>query len=383
MKKTIAGLLAAALPALSFGADLYLDYNGSTPGFGVNNSGGALTVDPTAVTWNTDSTGGGGGIISAVSSGDVLHFGLEGTGGILFNWQNYGSVSVGGIRTYQTSGSTASINRMQKPGGGQLQLNLSSGAVINTEKANSFYWDFATSGDFTKTGSQWLILADGGNKINGTATLSQGNLIVRGLGTLGTSSNVRMEGGQLRFDDNIDDAAGEQYINMGTLGGSGTIIRDGNANGLNSLTINNMGADMGNGNATDSINFGWGIAAAFVSGASTSMDISKNGAQIEQDQFTVDWESRALTLGGDLTVSLTAGSDALMVGDTFDLFSNTLLGSFDSISMPQLHSGLSWDTSDLAAGGTGTITVIPEPATIGLIGAFGSGLLFIRRRFMI
>jgi hypothetical protein len=361
MKKIITGLLAAALPALVFGADLYLDYNGAAAGFGVDNSGGALTVDPT------------------VSSGDVLHFGLEGTGGILFNWQNYGGVNVGGIHTYQTAGSTASINRMQKPGGGQLQLNLSSGAVINTEKANSFYWDFSTAGDFTKTGSQWLILADGGNKINGTATLSQGNLIVRGLNTLGTTSNIKLEGGQLLFDDNIDDAAGEQYITMGTLGGSGNVLRDGTANSINSLTINNMGADMGDGDATGQINIGWGAAATFLSGASSSMDISKSGASLDQDQFTIGWASRALTLGGDLTVSLTAGSDALAEGDTFDLFSNTLLGSFDNVYLPALSGGLEWNTSDLAEGGNGTISVIPEPATLGLVALFGGGIIAIRR----
>jgi hypothetical protein len=380
MNKHICGILAIALPVLSFGADLYLDYNGTVAGFGVDNSGGALTVDPTAATWNTDSTGGAGGTITTVSSGDMLHFGLEGTGGILFNWQNYGSVSVGGIHTYQTSGSTATINRMQKPGGGQLQLNLSPGAVINTERANSFYWDFSTSGDFTKTGSQWLILADGGNKINGTATLNQGNLIVRGLNTLGTSSNIRMEGGQLLFDDNIDDAAGEQYITMGTLGGSGNILRDGSANAINSLTINTMGADMGDGDATGQINMGWGAAAAFLSGASTTMDISKSGASLDQDQFLVGWASRALTLGGDLTVTLTAGSDALAEGDSFDLFSNTLLGSFDSITInATLADGLYWDTSDLTGGGAGTITVIPEPATLGLVALFGGGIMAIRR----
>ena len=29
------------------------------------------------------------------------------------------------------------------------------------------------------------------------------------------------------------------------------------------------------------------------------------------------------------------------------------------------------------------VTAIPEPATLGLLGAFGGGILFIRRRFMI
>ncbi|MDF7808371.1 PEP-CTERM sorting domain-containing protein [Pontiellaceae bacterium B12219] len=47
-------------------------------------------------------------------------------------------------------------------------------------------------------------------------------------------------------------------------------------------------------------------------------------------------------------------------------------------------------TQDLAFSGTDSgimtavqVRAIPEPATIGLIGAFGGGLLFVRRRFMV
>jgi hypothetical protein len=379
-QRVLAGVLALGLPAMSFAADLYLDYNGTAAGFGTT---GTLVVDPTATTWNTDSTGGAGGTIGTVSSGDVLHFGLEGSSGILFNWANYGGVSVGGIHTYQTTGSTAWINRMQKAGGGLLQLNLSPGAVINTEQANSFWWDFSTAGDFTKTGSQWLILADGGAKINGTATISQGNLIVRQTGTVNANSSVVLAGGELRFDDNIDDA-GATIVNMGTIGGSGQVTRDGTANAINNLTINTMGAAMGNADATDQIDFSWGAAAAFVAGASSTMEINKSGTTLDSDKVLIGWGGRALTLGGDLTVDLLAGSDALANGDTFDLFSDNLIGGFGSITInASLGSGLSWDTSELAAGGDGTLTVIPEPATIGMVVVFGGGMIWIRRKFMI
>jgi hypothetical protein len=56
---------------------------------------------------------------------------------------------------------------------------------------------------------------------------------------------------------------------------------------------------------------------------------------------------------------------------------NGLTADSTTISMSQVQGGM-------ILGGIQVVgTVIPEPATLGLIGAFGGGLLFIRRRFMI
>jgi T5SS/PEP-CTERM-associated repeat protein len=65
-------------------------------------------------------------------------------------------------------------------------------------------------------------------------------------------------------------------------------------------------------------------------------------------------------------------------GDEFDLLNFADLdGAFDHIRLPDLAPGLAWDTSGLYA--TGTIGVVPEPATLSLL-ALGAAAAFARRR---
>ncbi|MDF7808806.1 PEP-CTERM sorting domain-containing protein [Pontiellaceae bacterium B12219] len=84
------------------------------------------------------------------------------------------------------------------------------------------------------------------------------------------------------------------------------------------------------------------------------------------DSVTV-WQNPDLTGSGDPTGGVTVGGVDM---------------SFDRISFARynVNDALAWD--EVRMGDTFT-DVIPEPATLGLISAFGSGLLFCRRRFMI
>ena len=76
---------------------------------------------------------------------------------------------------------------------------------------------------------------------------------------------------------------------------------------------------------------------------------------------------------------VTASGDSLAMGDTFNLFdSPTFAGSFSTVTLPALNDpGLAWDTSNL--GVNGTLAVVPEPATAGLL-VGGLGILLGRRR---
>jgi hypothetical protein len=66
--------------------------------------------------------------------------------------------------------------------------------------------------------------------------------------------------------------------------------------------------------------------------------------------------------------------------------------AFNTLTLQDNKAAL-WDNIRFATGGTdaedltavlgGSVMTIPEPATLGLIGAFGGALLFIRRRFAI
>jgi hypothetical protein len=82
--------------------------------------------------------------------------------------------------------------------------------------------------------------------------------------------------------------------------------------------------------------------------------------------------------GGALDVSLLGGFQPSL-GDEFDILNfSSASGSFDTMSLPELASGLQWDMSNLYA--AGNLTVVPEPAGILLLvcGSFVFG--FIRRR---
>ena len=84
-----------------------------------------------------------------------------------------------------------------------------------------------------------------------------------------------------------------------------------------------------------------------------------------------------LALGGTLDVELIYGFRP-QAGQTFDILNfdpAALSGEFDAIDLPDLGGGLSWDTSNLYA--TGAIGVVPEPATLALVGL---GLLAVIRR---
>ncbi len=87
------------------------------------------------------------------------------------------------------------------------------------------------------------------------------------------------------------------------------------------------------------------------------------------DQLDISGQA---TLDGTLDVSLIDGF-APSAGDSFQIFNGRTSGSFDQLDLPSLSSGLSWNTSQLYA--TGTISVVPEPGTLALLGAAGAAML--------
>jgi len=136
-------------------------------------------------------------------------------------------------------------------------------------------------------------------------------------------------------------------------------------------------------------------------GGAGNMEVEFN--TFANNQFTLDVEGGGTTLSPAAILDQDdfAGAIPLSVEVTWD-FANNLMSydvtgsATDSQSIAADLSGITSINNFRPRGGTmqadGTYldldtitieTVIPEPATLGLVAAFGGGILFIRRRFLI
>lgn len=81
---------------------------------------------------------------------------------------------------------------------------------------------------------------------------------------------------------------------------------------------------------------------------------------------------------GTLQVDLINAYQPLL-GDAFDLFEGDLAGEFDTVAVPTLGSGQSWDMSALYS--SGTLAVVPEPSTVAaLVSMAALGMMLVWRR---
>lgn len=373
MKKSI--LTTAVLVAIATGvqaADQWAG-DGTTDPISIS---GTMDWDTTSSVW-LDSNAGGG-TYGTWANGNTAVF--SGDAPIITVTD---AISVGDI--YREA--DAAVNDdgrmdLRTTGSGSLTFN---NTTIATRDTPAYSWGTVArqfnlgAADVAGNTTVWggnIILGDGVNRflLTGTQTISAGSSI-----TAATAGNVIRLASSVQTDfsnleltldgtqfQNWNTGAGAD-ITVGALNGSGTIdISAAQATTINSISV---------GDATTIGALSGDMAVTMGSGTHSFDLLSLSGVNTA-DKLA----GSSAAFGGDLVVSLLAGSDALENGDSFDLFDGTLSGSFSSVSLPALGGALSWDTSALAS--TGTITVIPEPATLGLVAAMGGSILFIRRRFM-
>jgi hypothetical protein len=103
------------------------------------------------------------------------------------------------------------------------------------------------------------------------------------------------------------------------------------------------------------------------------MELGGLAAGSQYDQINA---SGTVMLDGILDLDLINGFTPAL-GNSFDLFNGTLVGDFDTLILPALGGGLAWDTTQLTL--NGTVSVVPEPSTLALVG-FGLVGLVIRRK---
>lgn len=210
-----------------------------------------------------------------------------------------------------------------------------SGSVVDSD-TTTFATSTAGIVGVTKEGNTTQIFS-GTNTYTGPTIINGGTLVVNG--NISTSTLTTVNAG-------------------GTLAGSGTV-------GSTSV----IDGTFAPGNSIDDIN----ITGDLTLGPDSFSNFEISAADNISDLAIV---SAQLNFGGTLNVSNIAG--VLAAGNTFNLFDfASKSGTFSSVNLPTLSSGLDWNQDNLYT--TGEISVIPEPGA-ALLGGLGLLALLRRRR---
>jgi autotransporter-associated beta strand protein len=241
--------------------------------------------------------------------------------------------------------------------------------------------EFEAVGPFTNAaGGNSLIAAryaslrfNSGLTNHGSLSVNYGTSDVFGMINNGTNGTIAIAGGAgVTF---YNDVTNNGSLVVSAVGGTrssavflGTLTGSGGIRGGGDVFI--MG-DLRPGNSPSEVSY----TANMYLGASSQTVMELGGLQSGTQADKVD-VTGTLSLGGGLTVVSYNGFQPTL-GDKFDLIdATTTTGAFSSISLPQLSTGLQWDTSALST--NGVISVVPEPTTLGLFAV--AGLAAMRRR---
>lgn len=187
-------------------------------------------------------------------------------------------------------------------------------------------------------------------------------------GTIDLSAGGKMVlDGVTNFGDtSVFDSVAPGTLRVGTGGelkGTGTIIGD---------VAVGAGGFVTPGHSTGTLN----IVGDLTLDSGAALDIEINGA----DDFDQLLASGLLTLGGSLNLIFT-GDFLPDQGQSFnlDLFGSTqLAGEFTGVTTEGLAEGLSAELDGASTGQPLSFTIVPEPASLSLLGM--AGLLMLRRR---
>jgi len=199
-------------------------------------------------------------------------------------------------------------------------------------------------------------LAINGTVGNGGTTLNGGSMTINPSGSVG-SGTVSVSNATLVVNGTLGSAT-VNVLNGGTLGGGGII--NGSSAAVTVLAGGNLTPGVGTTTAGKVLT---ASAVTLNNGSTTTLAVSHTHATNDLVYTTV------VSYGGTLTVITNAGDAPFRSGDTFQLFrassSSLYLGSFTTLNLPALASGLGW-TNTLSSNGSISIitTVNPNPTNI-------------------
>jgi autotransporter-associated beta strand protein len=312
---------------------------------GTNYAGGWLSIGRGATAGDTSPTGlwvVSGGLLDQSSTGNGLIVGEQGTGtlvvsntGVVISEASNIGVAIGwngGLGTFDLNpGGTLVANFIQGGsgnstfnfGGGLLRAGVAARVNFMTNLTAAFILATSTVDTGPSTIDITTALLDGG---------SGGGLTKTGTGTL--------------LLDGANTYSGTTTVSAGSLGGHGSLAGP--------LVIQS-GARLSPGASIGTLTVSGSVSLA--AGSSTLMEVDKTS--MTSDLVT---GASSIAYGGSLTIKNLSGK--LAANDTFTLFSaGSYSGSFSSIVSETAGQTVTWDTSQLGAGGNGTVRVISATTT--------------------
>jgi T5SS/PEP-CTERM-associated repeat protein len=274
-------------------------------------------------------------------------------------------------------------------------VSVQDGAHVEVDSAYIGYYLSSSNNSVMVSGTGTILANNSDSHVgyygsNNSMLIEDGATVVNAKGAVGTLSgaaynNVMIRGGGSSWVNNSS-------LTIGNISGNGnslTIEDGGTASALSTLVYENNELRFDDG--TLDLNGGDftlnGILALEGVGNLNGDLLMSSTGELE---LMLDGYSDYGTLGiagnwaidGTLTVLFSEGF-SVTNGAFFDLFDcdGTLSGEFADVELAALSNGLSWDTTSLYS--NGVIGVVPEPATLGLIGLSGIGFLVVRRFFMV
>lgn len=295
----------------------------------ITNTGGITKAGAATLTMNQANTYSGGTVISAgtINANDNKALGV-------------GAVAVNGTSVLRLQSPTLTLAGELSSDAGTAVIDLGTNRLIVGQSGNStFSGSITNTGSLTKSGAGKLTLS-GVNTYSGLTTISNGTLAVQGsmLSSLIT-------------------------VNRGaTLMGTGSV---------QAVTLD-AGAILSAGNSPGTMTF---------NGALTLSAGSTNIMQIFVDGFDVLKGNNANTLTMDGTTLFDFTGNTVTNGATFAVLQNWAPGGISTNGAVFVSTGLGGtqqlDYSKLVS--DGLITVIPEPATIGMLGLGALVTILLRR----
>ncbi|MEI6892797.1 MAG: hypothetical protein V5783_11560 [Pontiella sp.] len=301
----------------------------------------------------------------------------------------YGSTKITGAGQLIIAGENGDDGRFQMTGVGS---DYTGGTlIIEGGQAWAYYDDSFGTGSVTLDGGDFravnnatfandFIIESGG----GDFKVAGKNVSFTGV-LSGSGTAVIKDGGTISFDNIgntfsgvLDLGTSTASVSLSSLGNGATIIGGGDGTSLTFTgDILVMGANTFAG--TNLVGSTGAIGGSGSLAGALTLDAGAGFVFSETDSLTV---AGLVTLDDSFSIEDLIGLTSTTADGTYTLIET--VSTFDYIQNFGIENAFDLGDGKSAYFGNGSlqVTVIPEPATLGLIATFGGGILFIRRRLM-